>query len=102
MVNLHQYFNQNDWDNFVSLLKENEFHKHIEIYTTLAELEYFPNDINIVVASLFDYMFFSKKDIFEDWLNKKKDMLDNKSPIEVSDSENGLNSLRVYLQRSPL
>lgn len=102
MVNLYQYFNQNDWDNFVTLLKKNDLDKHIEIYTKLVELNYFPNDINIVIASLFDYMFFSKKEILEKWLNKKIDMLDNKTPIEASESKNGVTSLKVYLPHRPL
>lgn len=102
MVNLYQYFNQSNWDKYVLILKENELNKNLKLYHELTELKYFPDDINTVLASLFDYMFFSSKMVFKSWLNEKKEMLDGLTPIESAKDEIFINSLREYLLRFPL
>lgn len=102
MVSLYQYFEQESWDNFVLYVKAKSFQKNISIYENLMDLDIFPNDINIVLTSLYDYMFYSKKEIFEKWLLTKIKMLDDQTPLEATKSLNGTNSLREYLMRRPL
>lgn len=102
MVNLYQYFNQGNWDKYVLLLKENELHENLKLYHELTDLKCFPDDINTVLASLFDYMFFSDRRIFNSWLNEKKEMLDGLSPVEAAQDEVFINSLREYILRFPL
>lgn len=47
-------------------------------------------------------MFFGRKAVFESWLNKKHEMLDDKTPIEIIKTDNGEKTLKEYLIRYPI
>ncbi len=102
MVNLYQYFEEQKWNNFFELIVPLELEKNINFYNHLIELDLFPIDINKVLASLFDYMFFTKIENFELWLNKKHKMLDNNTPLEILKTINGEKTLKEYLMRYPI
>ena len=56
---------------------------------------------NIVLSSLYEYMFYSNIDVFDRWLRTKIKMLDNETPIEATKKIDSCNSLREFLMRSP-
>lgn len=101
MVSLYQYFEQKRWSDFVSYVKKGSFEENISFYEYLKSNNIFPDDINIVLASLYNYMFYSKKEVFEKWVSTPKKMLDNRTPMELVGNENECNSLREYLMRCP-
>ena len=64
MANLHQYYKEEKWNAFFQNIVPTELEKNIKFYSDLVELNLFPSDINKVLASLFEYMFFGKKENF--------------------------------------
>jgi hypothetical protein len=102
MVNLQQYYNEEKWTVFFQHIVPTELEKNMKFYNYLVELNLFSSDINKVLASLFDYMFFGKKENFDLWLNKKHKMLDNNTPIERIKKIDGEKTLKVYLMRYPI
>lgn len=101
MESLYQYFEQIKWSDFISHVKKEGFEKNVSFYEDLKSKNIFPDDINIVLTSLYDYMFYSKKEVFEKWASTPKKMLDNKTPLKSVENENDCNSLREYLMRCP-
>lgn len=101
MANLHQYYKEEKWNAFFQNIVPTELEKNIKFYSDLVELNLFPSDINKVLASLFEYMFFGKKENFNLWLNKKHKMLDNNTPLEILKTNNGEKSLKEYIMRYP-
>ena len=101
MANLHQYYKEEKWNAFFQNIVPTELEKNIKFYSDLVELNLFPSDINKVLASLFEYMFFGKKETFNLWLNKKHKMLDNNTPLEILKTNNGEKSLKEYIMRYP-
>lgn len=99
MVNLFQYFDQGKWEKYVVYLSERELDKNIHFYLKLSQLNIFPDDINKVLASLYEYSFYSDEIIFNKWMGTKIKMLDNLTPIESIENLNSSNSLREFLMR---
>ena len=102
MVNLSQYFDEQKWINFYNLIVPKELKKHVVFYDYLKEYGIFPDDINKVLASLYEYMFFEKIEAFEDWMNCKHKMLDNNTPTEIIKKIDGEKTLKEYLMRYPI
>ena len=101
MVNLFQYFDEDKWMTFVSYVSKDKAYEDMYIYNYLTELNIFPDDINIVLSSLYEYMFYSNIDVFVRWLRTKIKMLDKETPIEATKKIDSCNSLREFLMRSP-
>ena len=102
MANLHQYYKEEKWNAFFQNIVPTELEKNIKFYSDLVELNLFPSDINKVLASLFEYIFFGKKENFNLWLNKKHKMLDNNTPTEIIKKIDGEETLKEYLMRYPI
>ncbi|GHT24738.1 hypothetical protein AGMMS4957_18260 [Bacteroidia bacterium] len=102
MVNLGQYFKEEDWNRFFELIVPRELEKNREFYDYLDSLGVFSVEINKVLASLYPYMFFGKRSVFERWINMKHTMLDDNTPIEILQMQNGEQTLKEYLMRYPL
>lgn len=101
MVNLSQYYDEKKWLDFYNLIVPRELEKNKYFFNYLETLNVFPDDINRILASLYDYMFFGKIEVFEKWLRNKHKMLDNNTPLEILKTNNGEKSLKEYIMRYP-
>lgn len=101
MVELWKFYKEGDWQYFLSnmtkLIDEN-----IDNYKYISAFNIFPDDICLVLAVSFKYMFFNKKENFEFWLRESQPMLDDQSPQDIVKEPNGIKSLKVYLLRYPM
>lgn len=101
MVNLSQYFDEQKWIDFHNLIVPKELKKNTFFFNYLNNINVFPNDINEVLASLYENMFFGKIEFFEKWMKNKHKMLDNNTPMEILKSEEGEKTLKEYIMRYP-
>lgn len=102
MANLSQYYDEKKWLDFYNLITSKELEKNLFFFNYLVKLDIFPDDINRVLASLYDYMFFGKIEVFEKWIKSKHKELDNNTPIEAFKTIEGEKILREYLIRYPI